>query len=133
MPASPLDLSRARVLISNDDGIHAPGLRILERAIRGLAKEVWVVAPEREQSAASHSLTLRRPLRIRKLSGRRYAVDGTPTDCVLLAVREIMKDHAPDIVLSGINRGGNLARTSPIPALSRRPWKERCWAFPPLP
>ena len=108
MPARPLDLSRARVLISNDDGIHAPGLRVLERVVRRLAKEVWVVAPEHEQSAASHSLTLRRPLRIRKLSGRRYAVDGTPTDSVLLAVREIMKDRAPDLVLSGINRGGNL-------------------------
>ncbi len=108
MPARLLDLSRARVLISNDDGIHASGLRVLERVVRQLAKEVWVVAPEHEQSAASHSLTLRRPLRIRKLSGRRYAVDGTPTDSVLLAVREIMKDRPPDLVLSGINRGGNL-------------------------
>lgn len=66
------------------------------------------MTPEYGHSAASHSLTLRRPLRIRKLSGRRYAVDGTPTDSVLLAVREIMKDRVPDLVLSGINRGGNL-------------------------
>jgi 5'-nucleotidase len=67
-----------------------------------------VVAPETEQSGAGHSLTLHHPLRIRKLTGRRYAVSGTPTDCVLLAVNELMKDHRPDLVLSGINRGGNI-------------------------
>ncbi|MET4699527.1 5'-nucleotidase [Constrictibacter sp. MBR-5] len=108
MLKEPLDLSKARILISNDDGIHAPGLKHLEKIARSLSKDVWVVAPEDEQSAASHSLTLRRPLRIRKLSRRRYAVDGTPTDSVLLAVTQVMKDHPPDIVLSGINRGGNM-------------------------
>lgn len=102
------DLGNARVLISNDDGIHAPGLKVLEKVLRKLAREVWVVAPETEQSAASHSLTLRRPLRLRKLSKFRYAVDGTPTDCVLLAVNHLLKDNPPDLVLSGINRGGNL-------------------------
>ena len=103
-----MNLARARVLIANDDGINATGLKILERAAKALSKDVWVVAPETEQSATSHSLTLRRPLRIRRISAKRYAVDGTPTDCVLLGVRRIMRDSPPDIVLSGVNRGGNL-------------------------
>ena len=103
-----MNLSRSRVLISNDDGITAPGLKVLVRAAKTLFKEVWVVAPETEQSATSHSLTLRRPLRIRKVGARQFAVDGTPTDSVLLGVQEVMKDARPDIVLSGINRGGNL-------------------------
>jgi 5'-nucleotidase len=104
----PVDLARARVLIANDDGVNAPGLKILEKAMRRLARDVWVVAPEREQSAAGHSLTLRHPLRVRKINRRRFAVDGTPTDSVLLAVHQIMRNTPPDIVLSGINRGGNL-------------------------
>ncbi len=103
-----MNLSEARVLISNDDGISAPGLKLLEKAIKSLVKEVWVVAPETEQSATSHSLTLRNPLRIRKISKRRFAVDGTPTDSVLLGISEVMKDHRPDLVLSGVNRGGNI-------------------------
>jgi len=102
------DLAGARVLISNDDGIAAPGIKSLARAARKIAKEVWIVAPETEQSATAHSLTLRRPLRIRKLGPRRFAVDGTPTDCVLLAINEIMKDCRPDLVLSGFNKGANL-------------------------
>jgi len=105
---APIDLKRARILLSNDDGIHAPGLKILEKAVRTLSKDVWVVAPETEQSGASHSLTLHRPLRIRKVSQRKFAVDGTPTDAVLLAINRILRDHKPDLVLSGINRGGNL-------------------------
>jgi len=103
-----VNLSNARVLISNDDGISATGLKLLERAIKPLVREVWVVAPETEQSATSHSLTLRQPLRIRKVSKRRYAVDGTPTDSVLLGISEVLKDSPPDLVLSGVNRGGNL-------------------------
>jgi 5'-nucleotidase len=101
-------LKNARVLISNDDGINAPGLKRLERVMRKLAREVWVVAPETEQSAASHSLTIRRPLRIRKVSNRRYAVNGTPTDSVLLGIIQVLKDNPPDLVLSGVNCGGNL-------------------------
>src|SRR5512134_1095374 len=101
-------LADARVLIANDDGIHAPGLQLLDAVMRGLAREVWVVAPETEQSAASHSLTMRRPLYVRQIEQRRYIVDGTPTDCVLLAVHKVMKDHPPDLVLSGINRGANM-------------------------
>ncbi len=108
MVHGPIDLANARVLISNDDGIHAPGLKLLEKIVRGLTKETWVVAPETEQSAASHSLTMRRPLYLRRVGRRRYAVDGTPTDCVLIAVHQVMKGRPPDLVISGINRGGNL-------------------------
>ena len=109
MNLAPFDISRARILVSNDDGIHAPGLKVLERIARKLSKDVWVVAPENEQSGASHSLTVRTPLRIRRVAPRRYAVNGTPTDCVLLGALQILKDRKPDVVLSGINPGGNLA------------------------
>ncbi|MEZ5931087.1 MAG: 5'/3'-nucleotidase SurE [Alphaproteobacteria bacterium] len=105
-------LSRStRILITNDDGVNAPGLRVLERIAKALSDDVWVVAPETNQSGASHSLTLQRPLRIRNygLDDKWYAVDGTPTDCVLLAVRSIIKDRPVDLVLSGVNWGGNLA------------------------
>ena len=105
---APIDLKRARILLSNDDGIHAPGLKMLERVARALSKDVWVVAPETEQSGASHSLTLHRPLRIRNVGPKRFAVDGTPTDSVLLAINHILADRKPDLVLSGFNRGGNL-------------------------
>ena len=103
-----LDLKKARVLLSNDDGVNAPGLKILEDAIRPHVGELWIVAPETEQSATSHSLTLRRPLRNRHVSDHKYAIDGTPTDAVLLGVSKLMTDARPDMVLSGINRGGNL-------------------------
>jgi 5'-nucleotidase len=105
---APLDLARARILVTNDDGIHAPGLKALEKIARSLSRDVWVVAPESEQSAVSHSLTIRTPLRIRRSQRRRFAVDGTPTDCVLLAVNHILKDRKPTLCLSGVNRGGNL-------------------------
>lgn len=98
-----------RVLVTNDDGIHAPGLAVLERIANEIADEVWVLAPETEQSGASHSLTLARPIRIRKADERRYAIDGTPTDCVMMGVRQIMADHPPDLILSGVNRGSNIA------------------------
>ena len=104
----PLDLANARILVTNDDGIRAPGIETLERIARSLSNDVWVVAPETEQSATSHALTLRRPLRSRELGPRRFSVDGTPTDCVLVAHRHILRDHAPDLVLSGINHGTNL-------------------------
>lgn len=104
----PLNLENARILLSNDDGINANGLKALERIAREISDDIWVVAPETEQSGASHSLTLRDPLRIRRLDERRFSVMGTPTDSVLLAIRQIMKDHPPDLVLSGVNRGGNL-------------------------
>lgn len=94
------------ILISNDDGIHARGLRVLAEALSSLG-EVWVVAPDRDQSAASHSLTLNRPLRATKVAQNWYSVDGTPTDCVALAVMGMMKRKF-DLVASGINLGGNM-------------------------
>lgn len=108
MAEPPLDPSKARILLCNDDGVQASGLKCLERIARDLTDDVWIVAPEDEQSGAGHSLTLRYPLRVRKLSERHFAVDGTPTDAVLLALRLIMTDHPPDLVLAGVNRGGNL-------------------------
>ena len=104
----PSDLSRARILLSNDDGINAPGLAVLERIARTFSDDVWVVAPETEQSASSHSLTLHRPLRLREIDERRFALDGTPTDCALLAINMILRDRKPDLVLSGVNYGRNI-------------------------
>jgi 5'-nucleotidase len=103
-----IELGTARILVSNDDGIAAPGIKLLEEIARGLSPDVWVVAPEQEQSAASHSLTTRRPLRMSELAERRYAVDGTPTDCVMLAIKHLLRDRHPDLVLSGINTGSNV-------------------------
>jgi 5'-nucleotidase len=108
VPKARLDLGRARILVTNDDGINAPGLKVLENVARTLSRDVWVVAPEVEQSGAAHSLTLRRPLQVRRISARRFAVDGTPTDCVLLAVNHLVPKRRPDLVLSGVNRGANL-------------------------
>lgn len=96
-----------RILLSNDDGISSEGLKALFDSVRPLG-EVVVVAPDREQSAAGHSLSLHRPLRIDARGDGWFAVDGTPTDCVNLALNGLLKDRPPDIVLSGINRGGNL-------------------------
>ncbi|MFQ5784826.1 MAG: 5'/3'-nucleotidase SurE [Alphaproteobacteria bacterium] len=98
-----------RILITNDDGINARGLKVLESIARGLSRDVWIAAPETEQSGASHSLTLYRPLRVRQISRRRFAVDGTPTDCVMLAIHRLVRGKRPDLLLSGINRGSNLA------------------------
>jgi 5'-nucleotidase len=97
----------ARILLSNDDGIASEGLRVLYESVSGLG-EVFVVAPDREQSAAGHSLSLYRPLRIDPAGEGWFSVDGTPTDCVNLALNGLMKDRRPDILLSGINKGGNL-------------------------
>jgi 5'/3'-nucleotidase len=102
------DRDNCRILISNDDGIEAPGIRLLEKIARELSNDVWVVSPEMEQSGASHSLTTRRPLRLNEIGKQRYAVDGTPTDCVLLAVKKLLRDKPPDLVLSGINGGSNV-------------------------
>lgn len=102
-------ISAARILVSNDDGINAPGLEVLERIARQFSDDVWVVAPEEEQSGSGHSLTLSRVLRLRELGEKRWAVSGTPTDCVMMAVNKIMKDNKPTLILSGVNRGGNMA------------------------
>src|SRR6476660_3253414 len=96
-----------RILITNDDGIYSEGLRKLAEALKP-AGEVLIVAPDREQSAASHALTLNRPLRLLQLEENEWIVDGTPTDCVNLAVLKLMKERRPDIVVSGINFGANL-------------------------
>jgi 5'-nucleotidase len=98
-----------RILLTNDDGIEAPGLDVLEKIATDLTDDVWVVAPETDNSGASHSLTLAEPLRMRDLGKRHYAVKGTPTDCVIMGVRFLLRDHPPDLVLSGVNRGQNLA------------------------
>jgi len=108
MIPTPFDLSTARILVTNDDGIYAPGLVILEQVARALSDDVWVVAPETEQSGAGHSLTLQRPLRIHELGPRRFSVNGTPTDCVMLAINEIMTGSRPNLLLSGVNRGANM-------------------------
>ncbi len=106
----PDDLSKARILVTNDDGISAPGIGILTAVAKSFSKDVWVVAPEVEQSGAGHSLTLHQPLRVRKLGAKRFAVSGTPTDCVLLATMEIIPKRTPaTLILSGINRGLNVA------------------------
>jgi 5'/3'-nucleotidase len=98
-----------RILCTNDDGIHATGLAVLERIARHFTDDVWVIAPETEQSGASRSLTLTAPIRVRQAGPKRYAIAGTPTDCVLLGVEHLMDDRAPDLVLSGVNRGQNIA------------------------
>jgi 5'-nucleotidase len=108
MPEGRIDADKCRILISNDDGIDAPGIQVLEKIARQLTDDVWVVAPEQEQSGASHSLTTRRPLRLNEIAPRHYAVDGTPTDCVLLAVKRLLRDRPPNLVLSGINGGSNV-------------------------
>lgn len=98
-----------RILITNDDGIHAPGIAILESIARGISDDVWVVAPDQEKSGAGHSVSLTQPIRMRRLDERHFQIAGTPTDCVLMAVFEIMTDRRPTVVLSGINGGANLA------------------------
>ncbi len=98
-----------RILVTNDDGIHSPGLSVAEKIARSLSDDVWVVAPENEQSGASHSLTLASPLRLRQIEDKRFAVSGTPTDCVMMACLHILKAEPPALVLSGVNWGSNLA------------------------
>jgi len=95
------------ILVSNDDGYHSEGIQVLADALEGMG-EVWVVAPDRENSAVSHSLTLSRPLRLTRLAERRFVVDGTPTDCVTLGICEVLKGRTPDLVVSGINFGANM-------------------------
>jgi len=98
-----------RILITNDDGIHAPGLAVCEEIARALSDDVWIVAPETDQSGVSHSLSLNDPLRLREVADKHFAVKGTPTDCVIMGVRHIMRDNPPDLLLSGVNRGQNVA------------------------
>ncbi len=97
-----------RILLTNDDGIHAEGLAALERIARTLSDDVWIVAPETDQSGLAHSLSLSEPLRLRKISDKHFALRGTPTDCVIMGIRQVM-DIKPDLVLSGVNSGSNVA------------------------
>ena len=97
-----------RILLTNDDGVNAPGLKILEKIARQFSDDIWIVAPAEENSGAGHSLTLTRPVRIRQHGDKHYSVAGTPTDSVMMALGVIMKDTRPDLVLSGVNRGANL-------------------------
>lgn len=97
-----------RILLTNDDGIHAEGLGALERIARALSDDVWIVAPETDQSGLAHSLSLSEPLRLRKISDKHYALRGTPTDCVIMGIKQVL-DIKPDLVLSGVNSGSNVA------------------------
>lgn len=97
-----------RILLTNDDGVNAPGLAVLAKIAAALSDDVWIVAPAEEQSGAGHSLTLTRPLRVHKHGIKHYSVSGTPTDAVMMAVARLMKDSPPDLILSGVNRGANL-------------------------
>ncbi len=101
-------LADHRVLIVNDDGIHAPGIQLLEKVVREHCNDVWVVAPDEEKSGASHSVSMHMPIRQRQLDSRHFAIKGSPTDCVLMALQQVMTEH-PTLVLAGVNRGGNLA------------------------
>ena len=98
-----------RILVTNDDGINAPGLDVCAEIARALSDDVWVVAPEFDQSGVSHSLSLNDPLRMRAVDERRFAIKGTPTDCIIMGVRHILDGRAPDLILSGVNRGQNAA------------------------
>lgn len=98
-----------RILLTNDDGVRAAGMQVLRRIAAHLSDDVWVVAPESEQSAASRGVSLHNPVRLKKLEDKVYAVTGTPTDSVIVAMRDVLKNHKPDLVLSGVNRGQNLA------------------------
>lgn len=98
-----------RILLTNDDGIHAPGLAVLEDIARQISDDIWVVAPEVEQSGKSRALTLTEPVRVRDAGGQRWGVTGTPTDCVLIALQKLMRAQKPDLILSGVNNGQNMA------------------------
>jgi 5'-nucleotidase len=107
--APPSKLNKQRILIVNDDGIEGPGIKLLEQLVREITDDVWVVAPDEEKSGFSHSISMTIPIRVRKIDDRHYAVKGTPTDCALLAIYDFMGDEKPTALLSGINRGANLA------------------------
>src|SRR3954465_2786800 len=96
-----------RILVTNDDGIHSEGLDVCAEIGRALSEDVWVIAPEFDQSGVSHSLSLNDPLRLREVGERRFAVKGTPTDCVIMGSRHVIQDRPPNLVLSGVNRGRN--------------------------
>jgi 5'-nucleotidase len=97
-----------KILVTNDDGVHAPGLEVAARIARELSSDVWVIAPETDQSGSAHSLTLADPIRLRQVDERRFAVRGTPTDCIIMGLKVVIGEK-PDLVISGVNRGQNVA------------------------
>ena len=103
------DIPKKRILVTNDDGINAPGLDAMIDIASQLSQDVWIVAPEYNQSGAGHSLSLTHPVRARQITEKKFALEGTPTDCVLFAVKHLLKERKPNIVLSGVNRGSNMA------------------------
>lgn len=131
MELDSLNTKPLRILISNDDGVHAQGIHALADELRSIA-EVIIVAPDRNRSGASNSLTLEQPLRVTEIAPNTYSVQGTPTDCVHFALNELMKDDLPDLVLSGINHGANLGMTfcTLVPSLLQ--WKGIFLACKPL-
>ena len=96
-----------KILLTNDDGVHAPGIDVLEAIAREFSDDIWICAPDEEQSGMGHALTLTRPIRLRRHSARRFSVTGTPTDAVTMGLRKVV-DAKPDLILSGVNRGANL-------------------------
>ena len=103
-----------RILLTNDDGINAEGLQVLEEIARSISDDVWIVAPEIEQSGKSRAITLTDPVRVREVKDKTYAIHGTPTDCVLLGIQNLVEGAAPDLVLSGVNRGQNIAEDTSL-------------------
>jgi len=98
-----------KILITNDDGINAPGISMLAEAAKKISDDITIIAPEREQSGRSQAMSLSDIIRLRDLGNNTYSISGTPTDCVMLAIKQLMKDNLPDLILSGVNRGQNLA------------------------
>ena len=118
-----------RILLTNDDGIQATGLAVLRRIAAQISDDVWVCAPDTEQSAASRGVSLHNPVRLKKKDDKVYSVTGTPTDSVIVAMKELFKDKAPDLVLSGVNRGQNLAEDVTFSGTIAGPYKACKWAF----
>src|SRR5438445_3914597 len=117
-----------RILCTNDDGIHAPGLKVVEEIARALSDDVWIVAPELDQSGVSHSLSLNDPLRLREIGARHFAVRGTPTDCIIMGARHILGKKMPDLVLSGVNKGRNVAEDVVYSGTIAGALEARSWA-----
>lgn len=102
-------MSQKKILITNDDGINAPGIELLINAAKRISNDITIIAPEREQSGRSQAMSLSDIIRLREIDVNIFSISGTPTDCVMLAIKQLMKDNKPDLILSGVNRGQNLA------------------------
>ena len=102
-------MKQKKILITNDDGINAPGIELLINAAKRISSDITIIAPEREQSGKSQAMSLSDIIRLREIDVNVFSISGTPTDCVMLAIKQLMKDNKPDLILSGVNRGQNLA------------------------